>query len=77
MLLLKYRRKVHMTKKVLEMFKYQWTEPQNKRKTSSSLDTYQNQDLAVFEGLNPQVGITGYHALPVSFIARQLSRAEL
>ena len=73
----KYRRKVHMIKKVLEMFKYKWKEPQNKRKTSSSLDTYQDEDLAVPEGLNPRVGITGYPALPVSLIARQPSQVEL
>ena len=72
-----YKRKVHMAKKVLKMFKDKRKDPQFKRKTSSGSDTDQDEDLAVPEGLNPREGITGYHALPVLFIARQPSRAEL
>ena len=67
----------NVAKKVLRMFKYKRKDPQFKMKTSSDSDTYQDEDLAVPEGLILRVGITGYHALPVSFIARQQSRAEL
>ena len=55
----------HSAKEVLRMFKYKRKALQYKVKTSSDLDTHQDQDLAKFEGLHPREGITGHHALPV------------